>query len=139
MIGPPTTVYHAPTKSAIVCPPYCPELVGDITYELGSVVNWYLLLLHPKDYVKTMWMELTRGRMDLKQFVLQTMQIPQTNYLSNPDHTIRSEWAVDDLKGVGIEGVFISPYSPPGKEMCMSTSAAVRRMYKMDYELGDYD
>ena len=132
-----TSLYHEETDSTLIVPPYFPLPEGNFVEGVGKGVSFYLLIMNPKSYVKVMWKEKTQGVLDFKWFLFNTMQIPQSRSLSNPDATIRAEHAKHDLAEVGIDGTL--SLSIPQKDICLTSSAYIRRVYGLDYELGDYD
>lgn len=131
-------LYHPPTKSGLVLPPYLPDIKGTfLSGEGRQITSYHLVIAHPFDYVKTVWKERTAGCLDLKWFVFNTMQYPQSRWLSNTDSVIRMEHLTKDLADIGIEGTTL--YSPPEKTMCTTTRAYIRKLYRVDFELGEYD
>jgi len=134
----PTFLYHPPTNSTLVVPPYLPLPEGNFTREEGKGASFYLLVMDPQDYVKTIWREATQEILDFKWFVLNSLLTPQTKYLSNPDYVIRVEHFSWDCKEIGLEASLLVS-TPPQKTLCLSSSAYVRRVFALDYKLGDYD
>jgi len=121
----------------LVIPPELPLPTG-FSWEREYCSKMVLLMMHPFDYVKTMWRVKTRGEVSIKYYVFNLLQTPQHKALPNPDHTIRIEHFHHDLDELGLVGDIDLPFIPQ-KELCLSTSAMVRRLYSLDFELGDYE
>ena len=132
----PSVVYQKTAR--LIIPPYLP-LPSGFSGE-GNFIDGptYLLMMNPYNYVKTMWQAVTRGKIQLRSFILGMQQHPQTKHYPNPDYTIRIEWFTTDLEEVGLEGSIVPP-TIPQKDLCSSSAAYVRRVYRKDFELGEYD
>lgn len=131
------TVYLYQAGVRLVIPPNVP-LPTHFTTKPEPTHKHILLMMHPFDYVKTMWMAKTQASIPIKQYVMCMLQTPQSSYLPNPDATIRLEWFKGDMKQLGLTGT-IAPPNPPQQELCMSSSAMIRRLFHRDFELGDYE
>lgn len=115
----------------IIIPPLSPEI--EIEEQSESGLNYYLAIMDPFSYVLR---GAKQAKMDIKTYVFRTLQEPQSSYLPNPKGTVRYEHLYNDLKQLGIHTD--TTFFPPEGDMCLSTRAMVRRLYKNDFILGDY-
>lgn len=133
------TTYHRPTQTAIVGSILLPGIEGPgFTLEPISVTKYILLIVHPIWYIKTMWMEKTRGESHLQSFIVNAYYPTQASFLTNPATVIRAEYLKGDLAELGIEGTMDLPL-PPRKSVCARYRTALRRNVGIDYVLGDYE
>lgn len=95
-----------------------------------------LLMIHPFSYIKLLWGK-ERG-ITIKEFVFRHTPLAQSYYLPDPSFTIRIEWWRQDLKENNISAIIDEP-KIPYVELCLSTSTYIRRVYKKDFDLGDYN
>lgn len=130
-------LYH--NDCCLVVPQYLPYPSSLSPEKRLSVRHVYLIMLHPLDYVMLRWKEQVKGAIPLKEFVFSFAHIPQTSLVSSPDETIRLEYFSSDVASLDLS---IPPFtlpSLPQRKFCMSSSAYIRRLYKKDFELGDYE
>lgn len=103
----------------------------------GAVPGTGLLMIHPVSYLALLWGKEKRN-LSIKEFLFRHTPLPQTYYLDYPDYTIRIEWYKNDLEKHSVSFLLDTP-TIPNIELCLTSSAYVRRMYKRDYDLGDYE
>lgn len=118
---------------AVTCCDFGPAIsIENVSEQYNG--NDVLVILNPFTFV--MLGAISEG-ISIKSFLLQRFHRQQTHSFTGRQHIVRYEYFVADMQEVGI--VATTEFMPTEVRLCASGRALVRRAYRQDFELGDYE